>query len=221
MSHYLCRFAALQACLTSSAGLAWGTRDFSKTSALHLKKVESTSNSRRANSFLARKAARKIVSDPIAKINAVDFGSTVQVTLVNAETGASVPITLQMAYSLQQHTRGLMYRTNPLTESEGMIFVYPQEGHRVFWMKNTEIPMEATWWNAKGELVEKPTAMEPLTLDYHWSTSHNVQFGIELAPGFLENKGLDAPGQTKIEDMKPVLDEIQLRGGLTASNQYF
>jgi uncharacterized membrane protein (UPF0127 family) len=48
---------------------------------------------------------------------------------------------------------GLMYRVD-LEEDAGMIFVYPDQKIRSFWMENTRIPLSIAYINKAGTIVQ-------------------------------------------------------------------
>jgi uncharacterized membrane protein (UPF0127 family) len=48
---------------------------------------------------------------------------------------------------------GLMYRVD-LEEDAGMIFVYPDQKLRSFWMENTRIPLSIAYINQAGTIVQ-------------------------------------------------------------------
>jgi uncharacterized membrane protein (UPF0127 family) len=50
-------------------------------------------------------------------------------------------------------SRGLMYRTE-LPERHGMLFVFPDEAPRAFWMKNTLLPLDIIFINGRREIVK-------------------------------------------------------------------
>eukprot|EP00392_Amoebophrya_sp_AT5.2_P006982 g6994.t1 len=143
----------------------------------------------------------------------MDFGSPISLLLEDPESpGKQVTLTTTVAFSHAQHAHGLMYREEPLSMGEGMLFVYPAEGRRVFWMKNTMIPLEATWWSKDGVLQDDGNEMQPQTLDYHWSDTSHVQYGLEVAPNFLEANGLRHPGRVRIANMPEVRAKIEELG---------
>jgi uncharacterized protein len=69
---------------------------------------------------------------------------------VISSSGAPVAtLTTRYAISSDQHQRGLMFRKS-LNADEAMVFVYPHVSKKVLWMKNTDVPLEATWWKEDG-----------------------------------------------------------------------
>lgn len=48
-----------------------------------------------------------------------------------------------------ERARGLMFRT-VMPDDRGMLFVFPQEGRRSFWMKNTPMPLDLLFIGQDG-----------------------------------------------------------------------
>lgn len=60
--------------------------------------------------------------------------------------------TLEVAATPASRERGLMFR-NSMPDDHGMIFVFPEEAMRRFWMKNTKIPLDIIYVNAARKIV--------------------------------------------------------------------
>ena len=59
---------------------------------------------------------------------------------------------VELALDDEQRTRGLMFRTH-MDADQGMLFVFPDEQRRAFWMKNTEIPLDIMYFNSDRRFV--------------------------------------------------------------------
>ena len=55
--------------------------------------------------------------------------------------GLEASFALELAISAQEQQRGLMYRRS-MKPDWGMLFIYPSDGQRSFWMKNTLLPLD-------------------------------------------------------------------------------
>ncbi len=65
--------------------------------------------------------------------------------------GASVELggqrfSVEIADTQQKQTLGLMYR-DEMAADHGMLFVFPNEAPRSFWMKNTRIPLDILYFD--------------------------------------------------------------------------
>lgn len=58
--------------------------------------------------------------------------------------------------------QGLMQRTH-LDDDAGMLFIFPDEQVRAFWMKNTLIPLDILYFDGAGELVSARLGAPPCT----------------------------------------------------------
>lgn len=101
-----------------------------------------------------------------------------------------VPVEAEVADTDAERQMGLMYR-EALTGDQGMIFVYPDERLRGFWMKNTPNPLSIAFISASGRVVHTAEmqpfdetvtpsqypAMYALEMSRGWFLSHNVAAG--------------------------------------------
>jgi uncharacterized membrane protein (UPF0127 family) len=107
--------------------------------------------------------------------------------------GAPV-IGVEIADTPATEQRGLMYRTK-LGAEQGMIFVWPQEAIRTFWMHNTCLPLDMLFLAKDGTVVgvleqvpvlnDRPRqvrcpAAYVLEVNAGWSRRHGVKPGMKL-----------------------------------------
>ncbi|MGD9681423.1 MAG: DUF192 domain-containing protein [Candidatus Obscuribacterales bacterium] len=64
----------------------------------------------------------------------------IEAKMPTAKIGSNV-ITLEVAQTLEEIQRGLMFRTS-LEKDSGMVFLFPRGYRANFWMKNTLIPLD-------------------------------------------------------------------------------
>lgn len=64
-----------------------------------------------------------------------------------------IPLLVEIAASPEERRRGLMGRKK-LDENTGMLFIFPQEDHRNFWMKNTYIPLSIAFIDKNGVITQ-------------------------------------------------------------------
>lgn len=78
-------------------------------------------------------------------------------------------------------TKGLMYRKE-LPARTGMLFIFPDESYRTFWMHNTYISLDMIFVNSKREIV---TILErvPALNDTPRASTKPAQYVVELPAG--------------------------------------
>ncbi|HSI71447.1 MAG TPA: DUF192 domain-containing protein [Gillisia sp.] len=70
---------------------------------------------------------------------------------------------IEIADTPYEWETGLMYRES-LGEDQGMLFVYPQEGPRSFYMKNTHIPLDLIFYSKDSIVVSYHENAIPMDL---------------------------------------------------------
>ena len=100
---------------------------------------------------------------------------------------------VEVADDPHERRLGLMYRTEMPTD-HGMIFIYPTEEVRGFWMKNTQIPLSIAYADKTGKIVHiadmKPNdktsvsslypAQYALEVNQGWFKEHDITVGMIL-----------------------------------------
>ncbi len=94
--------------------------------------------------------------------------------------------TLEIAADPDQRATGLMHRES-MPDDHGMIFVFPDDQGRRFWMKNTKIPLDILFIRSDGQVVSIQQ-MEPDTGEAQ--TSRLVRYAIELNQGAARRAGV-------------------------------
>ena len=59
---------------------------------------------------------------------------------------------VDLAETQEKQALGLMFRDS-MPQDHGMLFIFPGESRRSFWMKNTRIPLDIFYFNSNLELV--------------------------------------------------------------------
>ena len=71
---------------------------------------------------------------------------------VNAEGDTLRTIALEMTRNERERTRGLMHRTS-MPDTTGMLFTFPNQAPRSFWMKNTHISLDIIYVDRDFRIV--------------------------------------------------------------------
>ena len=123
-------------------------------------------------------------------------GETTRVVTIDASGGEKVEVRVEIADDDFEMSRGLMYRT-ALAEDRGMLFVYPDEEERSFWMRNTLIPLSIAFMDSEGRIVDIQD-MKPLDDDPpHYVSAEPARYALEVNKGFFEERGVKV-GDTAI-----------------------
>jgi uncharacterized membrane protein (UPF0127 family) len=68
--------------------------------------------------------------------------------------------TVELAESSEQQALGLMFRDS-LPDDHGMLFLFPGEAKRSFWMKNTRIALDIFYFDKELKLVSVSENVQP------------------------------------------------------------
>ena len=103
-------------------------------------------------------------------------------------TSTEIPLTVEIADSIDEQAIGLMYRTE-LSADSGMLFIFSEEKQRVFWMKNTKIPLDIIFVDSTGTIVDLKENFEPCVVsDCEKYYSKPALYALEVNAGFVEEK---------------------------------
>ena len=105
---------------------------------------------------------------------------------------------LEIAATPAERARGLMHRES-LAENAGMLFVFPQESHLNFWMKNTLISLDILYMDSAGVVVDIQTMVpQPGVPDSelrHYPSASPAQYALEINAGLAESLGFAVGNQ--------------------------
>ena len=116
----------------------------------------------------------------------------------------SETFTLEVADTDALRQKGLM-RRDSMAKDRGMIFVFPDEAERSFWMKNTRIPLDIIFIDGNGVVVGikqmKPYDLNPTNSPkpYRWA--------VELNKGAADEAGVKVGDQLTIPEAAKKVSE--------------
>ncbi|MFC1755499.1 DUF192 domain-containing protein [Thermoproteota archaeon] len=114
-----------------------------------------------------------------------------QVTILS--NGKEIIIDVEYVKTPEKRSAGLMHREH-LDPDSGMLFVYPDEQERTFWMKNTLISLDIIFLSGQGKIVEIKQDFEPCRTEVceRYTTQEKVMYVLEVNAGFVEDKNIKA-----------------------------
>ena len=92
-------------------------------------------------------------------------------------------VSAEVADDPARRAMGLMGR-GALATDAGMLFVYPDEAQRSFWMKNTPIALSIAFISQSGQIVHI-TQMQPLN-EAPVPSVHPTMYALEMSVGWFE-----------------------------------
>jgi hypothetical protein len=105
--------------------------------------------------------------------------------------GGRQSFAVEVADDAAERARGLMGRDS-LAPDQGMLFVYESPRRARFWMKDTLIPLDMIFADARGVVTRVHASAQPLDLT-PVDGGDGVQYVLEINGGLAERLGL-APG---------------------------
>ncbi len=106
-------------------------------------------------------------------------------------------LTVEVALTREHQQHGLMFRAE-LGDEEGMLFSYPDERRRSFWMHNTCLALDMLHLDKKGQIVAILEHVPPWN-DTPRTTSCDAMHVLEVPAGWCRKYGIE-PGQHALID---------------------
>jgi uncharacterized membrane protein (UPF0127 family) len=130
-----------------------------------------------------------IQTEPPALHPSVD-GYPAAVLELTGTDGTTETVAVRVADTAERQTHGLM-EVPELPDGTGMLFVYPEDHQRAFWMKNTLVPLDIAFVSADGEIVGILT-MQPCEGDPCPTYPPGVTYrdALEVPAGWFERVGI-------------------------------
>lgn len=108
---------------------------------------------------------------------------------------------VEIADTQQKQALGLMFRDS-MPSDEGMIFIFPNEAPRSFWMKNTRIPLDIMYFDKDLKMVSISADTPPCRVSRcpSYPSSKPAMYVLELNAGTASELGV-GPGDTLVLDL--------------------
>jgi uncharacterized membrane protein (UPF0127 family) len=98
-----------------------------------------------------------------------------------------VRVAVEVADTPEKRERGLMLREK-LGQKEGMLFVFPHEGLKIFWMKNTLIPLDIIFVSSNFKVASYVKDAPPCKINpcETYSSKYPARYALEVNAGFID-----------------------------------
>ena len=109
---------------------------------------------------------------------------------------------VEIADTQQKQALGLMFRDS-MPADEGMIFLFPNEAPRSFWMKNTRIPLDIMYFDTDLKMVSISANTPPCRVSRcpSYPSSKPAMYVLELNAGTASELGV-GPGDSLVLDLE-------------------
>jgi uncharacterized membrane protein (UPF0127 family) len=116
-----------------------------------------------------------------------DNGSLISIV---TKEGNEIKIDVEYARTPDEWSYGLMSRTS-MNENHGMLFVFPVEENRTFWMKNTLISLDILYIDSNKKIVSIARNTKTNQTNEVYPSLFPSQYVLEVNGGFSEKNGIN------------------------------
>lgn len=114
---------------------------------------------------------------------------------------------LQLALKPAEQQKGLMYRES-LDNDHGMLFLFDRPDKRVFWMRNTSIPLDIGYFDSSGQLLEVHKLF-PYDETVVNSRSREVLIAVETNRGWYAANGIQVGDRIDMSSLAFALESLK------------
>ena len=116
--------------------------------------------------------------------------------------GGRHAVEVEVAATDPMRERGMMWRKE-LAEGKGMLFVFPTEEEHSFWMRNTLIPLDMIFIDAKQSVVGIVENAPPRSLVSRTVGAHS-KYVLEVPGGWCQKIGIRAGSRAMLEGIERI-----------------
>jgi uncharacterized membrane protein (UPF0127 family) len=123
-----------------------------------------------------------------------------ELTFYTPDANPIVTIDIEIANTEYKRQLGLMKRKE-MQEKQGMLFIFPDETIRSFWMRNTFISLDMIFINSQREIVTIQKNTTPLS-DQSYPSTKPAVYVVEVKAGFTDKYEIHEGDKIGWMDMK-------------------
>jgi len=116
--------------------------------------------------------------------SAPSFRKDGNLSIILTKNPSPIILDIEIADDDEERMRGLMDRQN-LPDNAGMLFIFPNDGPRSFWMKNTFISLDIIYINSRKEIVSIQKYTQPKST-YSIPSEKPAMYVLEVNAGFTD-----------------------------------
>jgi uncharacterized protein len=117
---------------------------------------------------------------------------------ITTRDGAKVTLKVELASTAAARQQGLMNRRS-LGPRAGMVFLYPADHRSAFWMRNTLIPLDIAFADARGKILRiltmQPCRRDPCRI---YDPKATYRTALEVNAGSFRRWGVKAGDRLRI-----------------------
>jgi uncharacterized membrane protein (UPF0127 family) len=124
-----------------------------------------------------------------------DADSPARPVVVIEQGQARATVSVELAVTPQQRAQGLMYR-RALDPDAGMLFIFPTDSRSGFWMRNTYIPLDIAYIDARFTVIDirQGTPLDETVL----TPDASYRYVLEVNQGWFAAHGLGVGARVTI-----------------------
>lgn len=121
--------------------------------------------------------------------NPPEFRKDGELHFINESDSVIFSIDMELATNEEEHARGLMFRKQ-MDENKGMLFIFPNEDWRSFWMHNTLIPLDIIYVNSDRKVISICKNTKTLD-DTSLPSEAPAMYVVEINAGLCDKYGIE------------------------------
>jgi uncharacterized membrane protein (UPF0127 family) len=142
-------------------------------------------------SIYSPKKPRLINNQPSVNLRTIpSFRKDGSLSIIHSKTATPIILDIEIADTDAERMRGLMDRQT-LPDNAGMLFIFPNEELRSFWMKNTYISLDIIYINSRKEIVSIQKYTQPKST-YSIPSEKPAMYVLEVNAGYSDKNGIDS-----------------------------
>lgn len=154
------------------------------------------------HSFASRVARAAVAVALLATVacSSPPSGPVVTVQSASGETD----VVVELALTRDAQARGLMWRTE-LPEGTGMLFVFPDEEERSFWMSNTPLPLDILYIRSDRTVLSIASNTKPYS-EAQIPSRGPCRYVLEVPAGWAARHGVKPGDKVTLPDLAAATD---------------